>query len=305
LPFRDLPILPYALYDGLGIYFARRDVQMNTQLKCSLALAALLFTSITSLATCTATMKNADYSEISSTATSTLSTGTDGIFGKISRVSAVGDLVIVWLWCDQNCTFPSTVTVGSQTAIKISISSPGTTQDNNGNFTGQVAIYYVLSSTQSGDLTITGTVTGLNGGASPGTQISYIDFNISAGCVAAHDRDVLGTGVGGGTANTPSISGVSGELLYNAVAVGQHVNPAVNAPWSCPIYLNANETVDCTFDQTKNGQAYILSAGSGTISTNWGLNNAGVGWESIISSFTLTSGAAPPNPPTGLAAVVQ
>src|SRR6185312_13640455 len=231
-------------------------------------------------AACTATEQSADYSPVGTT-TATLSTGvlSDGQTHTMN-VAANGDLVAITGWCFQTCT-PTGVTLGSQTAIADTTHTPGTTIGIDGLHTGQAYIYYVLAANASGNQTLTFTVTG-----SSQVQVSYIDFKPSAGCVFSHDKDSsVGSATGGGTANSPSLSGVSGDVLVGWTVTTQHVNSPVNSPWSCPSYVGMGETQTCNIDVTQNGQAYILSAGAGTISNNWMLINSSTGYEAILTSF--------------------
>jgi hypothetical protein len=162
------------------------------------------------------------------------------------------------------------LTMGSQTATQTTVSTPGTTVGNDGLHTGQGFIYYVLAATNSGSQTATFHA---SGGASQ-TQLAYLDIGHSAGCGFHHHVDsAVGTGIGGGTANTPSISGVSGDVLVNFVVNTQHVNPSVNSPWSCPTYSGGGETQTCQIVTTENGVAYILSGAAGSTATNWTLIN--------------------------------
>ena len=254
--------------------------------------AALVFSTAGSLiAACTATKQNADYGEVGSGTTATLSTGG----GHTATINAVGDLVVFSAWCFQNCTFGA-LTMGSQTAVRTSTVTPGTTQGMDSLFTGQAAIYYILSSAASGNQAITLHV---SGGSSSQSQVSYIDYGLSAGCIASHNIDSsVGSATGGGTASTPSISGVTGNVLFSFTITTQHVTSPVNSPWSCPVYSGSGETQTCNINTTQNGAAYILSASSGTISNNWTLINSSTGYEAIIASFSLNS--CPSGVPSGV-----
>ena len=239
-------------------------------MKRFLPIAALLLLSGVCWAACTATEKNANYSAFSSTTTASLTATVDG----------ARDLIIFSAWCYQTCT-PTSLVLGSTNAVLTSTHTPGTTVGIDGLHTGQGYIYYILSASASGSFTATFTQ---SGGSQ--TQMSYIDYSISSGCAAIHHLDsTIGTGTGGGTANAPTISGVSGDVLFNFVVNTQHVNAAAGSPWSCPTYAG---TGDCSFDTTRNGVAYILSGGSSD-TTNWGLINSSTGWESVISSFSMTN----------------
>src|SRR6266478_7740832 len=119
---------------------------------------------------CTPTKQNADYGPVASGSTATLSTGI-GSDGQthVSRVNAIGDLVIISVWCFQNCTFPSTITMGSMTATRTGVVTPGTTIGIDTLHTGQTALYYILSASASGNQAINATVSGVTGG--PQTQV--------------------------------------------------------------------------------------------------------------------------------------
>jgi hypothetical protein len=254
------------------------------------ALVAMICTSGTLWGTCTATKENADYSPVSTTSTATLSTGTgsDGQ-GHTSAVHAVGDMVDIGVWCYTNCTFPSTMTMGSMTATRTSVVTPGTTQDS-GNptlTTGQAAIYYIQSASASGNQALSITVTNLT---SPNqVQLSYIDYTPSASCIFTHHIDsAVGSGNTSGVASTPSVSGVTGDVLFGIIVTTQHVTGNPTSPWVCPTYSGSGETQTCNIDVTQNGQPYILSAASGTIANNWNLINTSTGYESIISTFSMT-----------------
>jgi len=261
--------------------------------KLAFAFAFLLFLSQGVFAACTATEQSADYSPVGGS-TSTLSTGvlSDGQTHTMN-VNSNGDLVVITAWCFQNCTFPATIPMDTQNAVKTSVVTPGTTIGIDGLHTGQAAFYYVLNAIH-GNHTITLTVTG---GATQ-TQVSYIDFKPSAGCSFSHDVDSPvgaashGGGVSNDQANTPSISGVTGDILVSWTVTTQHVNSPVNAPWSCPQYLGQGETQTCNIDVTQNGQAYVLSASSGTTSNSWTLINSSTGYEAIITSFKMTQQTA-------------
>ena len=261
---------------------------MRKQFRYSLALITLLFTSGRTLATCTATERNSNYGEMGSGTTATVS----------ATIDAKGDLVAIAAWCYTSCT-PVSVTLGNQVATKSSVSGlPGLGVSPD---TGQGFIFYVLSAAAAGTQTITWTVTGVN---SDQTQVAYIDFAPSAGCAFTHHLDsAVGSGTGG-TANTPSITGATGDLLFNFTWVTEHVTD-VNSPWSCTVYNGSGQTGDCSFDKTRNADAYILAAPSGSTANNMTMIHGTDSWQGLITSFSITSTNPKPNPPTGLTAFVQ
>jgi hypothetical protein len=270
------------------------------QLEYLLTLITLLFASVTSLATCTATEKNAEFSA---------DNGSEDTASLTANINAVGDLVAITAWCYPNCTAVS-VTLGSQSAVATSNSgnapittSGGTPGSAPG--TGRGWIYYILSAAASGSQTVTWTVSGSH----TDIQVSYIDFSPSAGCHFAHNVDSpLGSYIGSnsdtgnGTINAASITPTTGDLLFNFTWTSEHIN-SVNSPWSCPIYV---ETGTCEFTSTINAAAYILSAASGSIANNMTDLHNTASWQALITSFSMKFGVdSPPNPPTGLTLVVQ
>src|ERR1700733_450861 len=146
---------------------------MRKKLIYLLAIITLLLAAEISLATCSATEKNSDYGPIGSSTTATVG----------ATIDATGDLVAIAAWCYSSCT-PVSVTLGSQVATKTSVSGlPGLGVSPD---TGQGFIFYILSAAGAGLQTITWTVTG---SASSQTQVAYIDFTPSAGCVFTHHLD--------------------------------------------------------------------------------------------------------------------
>ena len=266
------------------IDFTRHDVQMSKQLKYPFALIALLFISATSLATCTATERNAnDSSENGSSNTATIS----------ATINAVGDLVAFTGWCYPSCT-PVSMTLGSQTAVQTTVSgNPGPGDPG----TGQGFIFYILSAAASGTQTVNWTVSG----AHTSIQTSYMDFSPSEGCVFTHHVDSpLGTGTGTNI-NTPSITPTAGDVLFNFTWISQHITN-VYSPWQCVLYA---PQYSCYFESTVNTQAYVLSASSGSTANNMSNIQSGDSWQALITSFSMKPGGPPPSPPTGLTAMVQ
>jgi hypothetical protein len=264
-------------------------------LKYILTLVAFVLTPITSFATCTVSEKHADYS---------VENGSSNSVSLTATVSAIGDLVAITAWCYPGCT-PVSVVLGTQTAVKTSVSGvvgPGDPA------TGQGFIYYILSAAAAGSQTLTWTVSGSHSGI----QTSYIDFSPSAGCTFTHNVDSLlgsclsncGNTGNPGTIKAPPITPTAGDLLFNFTWSSEHVND-INSPWSCPIYAGSGETQDCQFDQTRNVAAYILSAASGSTANSTTDTHDSDTWQALLTSFTLKSGVTPPDPPTGLAALVQ
>jgi hypothetical protein len=265
----------------------RNVVRMSKQLNCLLTLITLFFTSVTSLATCTATEENADYS---------VENGSSNTVTLIANIHAVGDLVAFTAWCYGGCT-PVSVTLGSQTAVQTTVSgingsgSPGT---------GQGFIYYILSAANSGSQPVTWTVSGSHSGI----QTSYVDFSTTTGCQFVHNVDSsVGSGTGG-TVNTPSITPTAGDLLFSFTYTSEHID-SVNSPWRCPIYNGPGETQTCEFVNTVNAAAYILSAPSGSTANNMTLIHDTDSWQALITSFSMKPASAPPLPPTNLTGVVN
>src|SRR5277367_642023 len=258
---------------------------MTKTMKYALALVILMFNAAGTLfAACTATENNSDNAPLSSSNTSSLA----------ATISAPGDLVAIAAWCYSSCSGLS-VTLGSQTAVQTSVPGnpgPGTPG------TGQGFIFYILSTTASGSQTLNFTATG---GSPSQTQIAYIDFTPSAGCAFKHNVDSpVGSGTGG-TVNTPSITPSTGDLLFNFTWVNEHVT-AVNSPWTCTPYDGSGETGDCSFNQTRNADAFVLSAASGSTANNMTNIHSTDSWEGLISSFSMSSGSPAPVAPTAPAA---
>ena len=239
------------------------------------------------------TEKNADYSEPANSNTVTMAV----------KVNAVGDGVMFTAWCYTSCT-PTSINMASQTAVQTSIGgSPGPGSPGS----GQGFIFYILSASASGSLSATFTA---NGSPSQ-VQMSYVDFAPGAGCQFVHDVDSplgsclsnCGTSGNPGIINAPSITPTAGDLLFVFTWSSEHVND-INSPWSCPVYTGSGETGDCQFDQTRNVAGYILSAASGSTANNTTDTHRSDTWQALITSFSEVS-ASTPNPPTGLAVVVN
>jgi len=254
-----------------------------------LAVAAILALGPVSRAACTATEQSADYSPVGG-ATATLANGilSDGQTHKLN-VSANGNLLAISAWCYTHCSFPSTIPVDSQVATLTSVVTPGNAVDggNPGLFSGQAGIYYLLNA-NAGNHTATFTPTNLT--SPQQTQLSYIDFKPSSGCIFSHHLD---SAVGSsppytGIATAPSVTNVTGDVLFAITVTTQHVVSPSSAPWSCPTYSGSGETQNCEIDVTRNGASYVLSAASGTVSNNWNLINSSTGYEALISAFSMT-----------------
>jgi hypothetical protein len=268
---------------------------MRKQLTYLLTLITLVFTTTATLwATCTATKQNADYGPTNgSSSTATVS----------ATVSAVGDLVAFTAWCYSSCT-PVSVTMGSQTAVKTTVSGqPGPGSPGS----GQGFIFYILSAAASGLQTVTWTVSGSHSDI----QVSYVDFKPSAGCTFTHNVDSpLGSCLSNcgntgnpGVINAPSVTPKAGDVLFNFTWSSEHVND-INSPWICPIYSGPGETQDCEFDNTRNVAAWILSAASGSTANNTTDTHDGDTWQALLTSFSMKPSGNPLSP-TGLAAVVR
>jgi len=248
----------------------------------------------------TATEQNANYSEDSGSANSTSVT---------ANIHAVGDLVVITAWCHSlsgSCT-PTSVTLGNQTAVQTSVSgipSPGAQDTGQYSGTGQGWIYYILSSSASGNQTLTFIATGTH----TDIQTSYMDFTPSAGFTFTHHIDYpLGTSLdpntgldnGHATAliNAPVFTPTAGDLLFDFLYTTEHIG-VIGSPWSCVIYpgiTGANNT--CNFDSTVNSQAYVLSATANSTNPNTTIN-AVDNWQALVTSFTLSSGGSDATPPT-------
>lgn len=259
---------------------------MNTLLKyiCALIMFVAISTETLSAQSCAVMEHNTDYS-VEGGESDTVALG--------ASVKAIGDLVVFTGWCYQGCT-PVGVTLGSQRAIKTSVSGNSDSQ------TGQGFIYYILSAAGAGLQTITWKVSGVHAGI----QVSYIDFNPSAGCSFVHHIDsLLGSGTGG-TANTPSITPALGDLLFNFTWVSEHAE-SVNSPWSCSPYEGPGKTGNCQMETTRNTVGYILGASMGSIANNVNLTHPTDTWQALITSFSMVSNNTRPEPPTNLTGVVN
>ncbi len=268
---------------------------MGKELKYIFTLITILLTSVISFATCTATENHADYS---------VENGSSNSVTLTANIGAVGDLVAITAWCYPGCT-PVSVVLGNQTALQTSVSGVVGSGDP---ASGQGFIFYILSAAASGAQTLTWTVSGSHSGI----QTSYIDFSPSSGCSFTHHVDSLlgsclsncGNTGNPGVINAPSITPTAGDLLFNFTWSSEHIND-MNSPWSCPIYSGQGETQDCQFDQTRNVAAYILSAASGSTANNTTDTHDSDTWQALLTSFSIKSGTTPPDPPSGLAAVVH
>jgi hypothetical protein len=248
-------------------------------------LGALLLAAGTLAAACTSTLKNADYGEVGSGATATLVSGTSGGITHTSAINSLGDLIAITAWCFPNCTNP-TVTVGNQVATGIGVHSPGTTIAG-GLTTGQAYIFYVLAAQFVGSPTFTLIAPGASQ-----TQVSYMDFQPSSGCVYTHDIDApAGTGTTA-PVNAPTISGITGDLLFNFTVSSEHVTDPLGSPWSAPTYNLTGESQSHYFNNTVNGAAYVLAAATSSVSNNWTTIHSTDAWESVITSFKMTQLAA-------------
>lgn len=273
-----------------SIFICSAFKSVNT--KYLLTVLTLLLTSITALATCTATERNADYGSPN---------GSSNSATVAAKINGVGDLVAITAWCYPGCT-PVSVTVGSQTATKTTVSG---VVDSNTPGTGQGFLFYVLSAAGSGTQTVTWTVSGSHSDI----QVTYIDFSVTPGCVFTHHVDSpLGSclifGTCNGIVNAPSITPSEGDLLFNFTYSNEHVEN-INSPWSCPLYTGNGQTGTCQTGPTENVAAYILSAKSGSTANNTTTIHPDDTWQALLTSFSMSSSNPPPNPPTGLAALVQ
>jgi hypothetical protein len=189
----------------------------------------------------------------------------------------IGDTIVIRPWCLSSCTVTS-VTVGSQTATQTSVAG------NTGSTAGQPYLYYILSSTQSGLLTVTMNISGTYTDA----QVSYAEFPHTANCTVAHDVDsALGSGSTGTSITSPSITpSAAGELLFNFTAVESHAT-AIGSPWSCLENYGPGENSSCFDGTTVNAWTYILSGASGATANNVTQLNSDP-WQALLTSFSLT-----------------
>jgi hypothetical protein len=214
-----------------------------------------------------------------------------------------------------NSCQPVSVVMNGQTAVRTSVPGSPAVQETNGENgnNGSGWIYYIESAANSGVQTATFTTTGLL----TNEQITYIDFSISSGCHATHHLDsplASSPGIansGPGTTNGPSLTD-PGALMVNFTWISGHINDPVITPFTCAAYTSGNQgsnpsapTETCEFVTTVNALGYILSAGAGAQTASWNINQQSISWESLTTSFTLQPNNPLPNPPTGLAAVVQ
>ena len=242
-------------------------------MKRIIAFLAILLTSVTALATCTATERNADYAE---------DNGSNNTASKTVTINGLGDVVAFTAYCYPSCTFVG-VTLGSQSAVTNgSLLGPNIP---NGPGTGQGGIFYITSTTVSGSQSMVLTVSGSHSDV----QVSYIDFSLSAGCVATHHVDSpigsCSSSCSSTLINAPSITPSAGDLLFSFTWTNYHIN-SVNSPWSCPTYAG---TGTCEFNTTINAAGYILSAASGATANNVTDQASSDLWEAIITSFTLSA----------------
>jgi hypothetical protein len=195
----------------------------------------------------------------------------------------LGDPVVVMPWClnGTSCTLTS-VTVGSQTATQTSVAG------GSGSTAGQPYFYYVLSSTQTGSVTITENISG----AYTNAQVAYVEFAIPAGCTAAHDVDsASGSSSTGATITSPSItpSGAN-EILVAFTAVESH-GTGQTSPWTCTNYIaSGSEHNNCTMIASFNQWGYILNGASGA-TANAAAQISSDPWQAILTSFSLSASA--------------
>jgi hypothetical protein len=183
-----------------------------------------------------------------------------------ATIGAVGNLVIIPVWCYASCTLGS-VTLGSQAATQI-----GTTAAADAN-AGQPTIFYILSANTSGTLTITANVSGTHSDV----QVGYHDFTPSAGCTFSHNVD-SGYGTGSGTTvNTPSITATVGDVEFMFTAVSSAVS-TINAPW----------TQGASYTTSANADGYILSASGSATANNVTMSSGS--WRALGTSFAMSTG---------------
>jgi hypothetical protein len=192
-----------------------------------------------------------------------------------ANIGAVGDFVAIYAWCTVGCTGIS-VTMGGQTAALAiqGVNGPG----DGVTHTGQPNIFYIQSAAAAGNQTIT-----MNTADGTKVQLAYRDFQPSTGCqYNLHLTAGPALGGPGGTANTPSITPSSGDLVLNFTAVSEHVE-SVGTPWTCTVDPNTNV---CAYDTTRNEDAYILNSNGTAAANNMGLTHPTDYWEAVMAAFT-------------------
>jgi hypothetical protein len=276
---------------------------MRKLLNYILTLITLLVTSITSLATCTATQQNWDNSPVLGFPDG----GTPPASNTVSltaNISSVGDLVVITAWCfpptftGGGCT-PRGVQMGGQTAVRTTVPGQPDTGTSGTPGSGQGWIYYVLSAAASGAQTITFTTV-----ETQQLQISYMDFKPSAGCKFSHDVDSpRGFGSNVGTSITsPSITPTAGDLLFNFTWTSSHMVDPIGSPWVPSIWQPQYSDF---LQNSVNAVVYVLSAPSGATANNLNTLHDSDSWQALITSFSIVPSGTPPDPPTGLAAVIH
>ncbi len=245
------------------------------------------------LAQCTATQQNHGDSPVTGFPSGP---GTTSV-SMTSTISAVGDLVAISVWCFPINTFsggctPTSVTLGAQSATQTTVSmnaDPGTIGTPG---SGQGRIYYILSAAASGSQTLGFSISGGN----QQLQVTYMDFKPSAACHFTHHLDSpLGAGSNvGANITAPSISGVTGDLLYNFTITSTHMTDPVGSPWVCTIWQPGG----CQFQNSVDTAVHLLSAPAGTTSNNLNTLHASDSWQALITSFSMSS-VTPNACPTG------
>ena len=266
---------------GFGTISSNAGITINTQAGCGATGAvAVGFKASGATKTCATDIGYYDYSA--------LTTGSDPSISNVNVISPK-DLIVVAAWALTGVTGAGTLSVGSDTATRTTVT--GTRRAT----TGQPFIFYDIASA-AGSQTISwvpsGSITGVQ------LQLAYYEFVPSGGCTFFHDIDsMLGTG-DAVTINTPSITPTgAGEVLYNFTAY-QGDTTAVNSPWTCNVYGGSGETGSCFFTVTQNSQSYVLSSSAGSTANNLtGNNSSPIGnWQGLLTSFGLSSGASVTTP---------
>lgn len=206
-----------------------------------------------------------------------------------ATIDSVGDLVVVSAWCfppdfsGNGCTSVG-VTLGSQTATRTSVETNLDVGTSGSPGSGKGWIYYVLSASTAGSVTITFTTV-----ETQQLQISYLDAKPSAGCVFSHDIDsALGTGDGNPSMTSPSYSPAAGDFLYNFTITDTHMVDPVGSPWSSLLWNEAGQNSHFLANSV-NLIAYNSSAPGGSVFNNSNTLHPGLdSLQALLTSFKMT-----------------
>ena len=233
--------------------------------------------------------------------TITIPIGESGDF----TVYAQHDLVLLVVWCHQDCNVDS-ISIDSTPPVSIASGDIVQTsvQGSQNDAFGEARIYYIADAPVylAGTHTLTLVTSGgtpPSGGTNVEYQIDYADFSISSGYHFVHHLDspyVTGTG---STVNQPSIT-APGDLIVFFEDPDGHTN-SINSPWTAttwaPDYFQATTN-------SSNGMGYIASGPPTAVTVNASVQYGIPSWGSMIVTFTPTVDS-PLAPPTNLTATPQ